>query len=90
MSLPFRAALALADCCARILSEHPPIGVETWQGERQARARLIREAVQGLRFLWSTGDACQRSTVAARVRVWLRKDGDAERFMKRESARLGI
>ena len=86
--IPFMPAFALADCCARVLSQHRPVNKESWHGERKARAALVREAIQGLRFLWKTGDGMQRSLVHARVNVWLERPVRSAEICAREQARL--
>lgn len=63
---------SLADCAAR--------GFAEWRTSKHPRAddakcrQYLREApVRALRYLWRTGDAQQRRTVAARVAIWMEK-----------------
>ena len=93
-ALPFSATYALADCAARILDEwrtskHPA------PDDANVRQILRQNAVDGLRYLWQTGDAMQRTTVACRVVIWVRRLKSHElaawhtRITAREKARLG-
>lgn len=88
MTLPYMDAFALADCCARVLADHPAIKVEAYEGQRGTRAILVEPSIRALRFLWKTGDAHQRALVAARVAVWLKRTPESVRIYAREKARL--
>lgn len=88
--IPFFDSYALADCCARIFAEwrtskHPE------PDDAKVRQMLRDQAVRGLRYLWQTGDAGQRATVACRVAIWMHHANVSalqKMVSEREKARL--
>jgi hypothetical protein len=93
LELPFMPAFALVDCAARVFAQQR---TSEWPGAENSVTRgILREnAVHGLRYIWRTGDAQQRSLVAARVKCWMSKgSGDiktcSQRVLDREKQRLG-
>lgn len=88
--IPFQDYFALADCAARAFaaqrtSENPDLE------DAKCRQFLRAEPVRALRYLWKSGDVDQRSTVAARVGVWMRRPQVGEtikRILERERVRL--
>ena len=91
--LPFLAALAMADNAAQILAKYrtaPKAGEPDFDLNLRVRAMLRGNSVTALRYLWETGDAGQRATVAARVGIWMKTErvitGDM-RIYAREKAR---
>lgn len=85
--IPYIACLSLADCAASKFAE--------WRTSKQddiyARQYLRTESVRALRFLWATGDADQRASMAARVAVWMDRPVKEihDRVLARERAREG-
>jgi hypothetical protein len=91
-SIPFTAHLAMCDNAARVLAQHRPAKNPLSETDRDLDQRvrmILREsAVTALRWLWKSGDAHERSTVAARVAVWLNRDPKVSlRVRDREKAR---
>ena len=87
--IPFFDFYALADCAARSFAEwrtskHPE------PDSAKARQYLRAEPVRAIRYLWKTGDASQRTTVAARVAIWMNRPVKEimARVDQRENARL--
>ena len=87
ITLPFLDALAMADCAARVLSQHRP-KPDADESHRRTRTILTQEAVRALRFLWRTGDPHQRALVAARIAIWHHRQPDSERIYFRETNRI--
>jgi hypothetical protein len=93
--LPFLDCFHLADCAARVLAECRPLKdplPDYLTPEQHSNLRTINRAsaVKALRYLWQAGDADQRTTVAARVSVWLTRPHHdiALRIRDRETRRL--
>lgn len=94
--LDFFTAYHIAETAARVLWEEQPCRQSDLAGlDFQVASNLRRmareSAVATLRWLWRTGHAEQRRTVACRVHVWLSKDASPDygpRIQARESERL--
>jgi len=92
--LDFAVSYHIADCAAQCLSHYPPEPRPDYLTQEQhsnLRGMMRAGAVSTLRWLWRTGDADQRATVAARVHVWLgRKPHEtqiSQRVVLRERSR---
>jgi hypothetical protein len=90
------AGYGLADAAARIFAEersskNPDVEWDPERTNRKSRAFLRHNAVTGRRYLWQTGDAGQRATVAARVLIWMGLPDRviSDRVHARECKRLG-
>lgn len=85
----FYEALALSDCVAqRFPSLYP-----SKQASPSLRAYLRTLVTPGIRLLWRTGDAETRTTLAARIHVWLdrnesERNATLDRIRSRERARF--
>ena len=88
--MSFFDSYSIIECAAREFSswrtsKHPD------ESDRFIRTELRRDAVRVLRYMWSTGDACQRQTVVCRVALWMNHP-DVYKLSKavaaREKARL--
>lgn len=93
--LDFLAAYHIADCAAQCLSHYPPEPCPDYLTQEQhsnIRGMMRGGSVSTLRWLWRTGNAEQRATVAARLHVWLghkpQETQIAHRVLTRERARL--
>jgi hypothetical protein len=85
----FSDTCAIADCAAEVFAYHRTSKKSEFSSS-WSRGIQRASAVQTLRKLWKTGDYSQRSTVAARVRIWMErpKDGTVEKIFAREKARI--
>lgn len=85
--IPFMDCFGLAECAAR---EFATYRTAKQADDEPGRRYLRADPVRALRYLWRTGNAEQRSLVAARVAVWMRRP-DVGRISKsvleRERAR---
>ena len=81
--------LAVVDCAAKTFAEMRPSRTQSWGSASRTICR--QHAVTALRWLWKTGDASQRATVASRVAVWMLRPNVnhiCSRVYERESGRL--
>jgi hypothetical protein len=97
--LDFFTAYHIAETAARVLcKEHPKkcgdLGGLDFQVASNLRIMARRSAVATLRWLWRTGTAEQRRTVACRVAVWVRQapgvNDIGARVQLREEKRLNL
>ena len=68
--IPFLDCYGLAECAAREFAEYRTAKLPD---DERFRRYLRADPVRALRYLWRTGNAEQRSLVAARVAIWMKR-----------------